>query len=264
MDITFRTLADLLVSRPLTLDVEIEEECCGPFSIKGIELEATVMHLGLRDYVKLSLLLSPSEMLVYQNMFLAWIRESFRNSRFSVVESKLDHAVLLLFSKSFGSEDPFVDALRTARWLGENDTLKFCPAIGIASGTVMAGFTGSGGDARASVFGRPLLVASACAMLNPKVDAASAITFPGNEWDGRSLECVFPPVEYDHPDKGRVRLPSTWKLGELSEADLPGIGRFLLRDIANFIHWMPSVSASDKACEWVRLMRAKGFYRKIN
>lgn len=260
----FRTLADFLISQPLTLDVEIDEERCGPFPVKGIEFEATVLHIGMRAYAKLSAELLPAEMLVYQNMFIAWLSESITGSRFSVVETYLDHAVLLIFSKRFGSGDPFLDALRTARWLGENDTLKFSPAFGVASGTLMAGFAGGKGEGRASVFGRPVFIASACAMLNPKVDAAASITFPAGEWNGRSLDEVFPPLEYDHPQKGVVRQPRTWKLGEPCEVDFPGTGGLLLRDIANFIHWMPSVTASDKAREWVRQIRSKGFYRKSN
>ncbi|NTV98950.1 MAG: adenylate cyclase [Chlorobiaceae bacterium] len=256
----FISLADYLISRPLTLDVEIDEERCGSFPVKGMEFEATVLYLGINDFARLSAELAPAEMLVFQNMFISWLRESFAGSRFSVVEKLLGHAVLLLFPERSGSGDPFVDALRTARWLGENDTLKFSPAFGIASGTVLAGFAGGS----ASVFGPPVFLASASAKLKPKVDAAAVITFPADEWKRRSLDEVFPPVEYDHPEKGRIRQPSTWKLGEPCEVDFPGSGRLLLRDIANFIHWMPSVSASDKAREWVSLIRSKGFYRKNN
>ncbi|NTU97715.1 MAG: adenylate/guanylate cyclase domain-containing protein [Chlorobiaceae bacterium] len=247
---------------PLTLDVEIDEECCGSFPVKGIEFDATVLHLGMNDFPRLSAELSPAELLVFQNMFICWLRESFAGSRFSVVEKPLGSSFLLLFSARFGSADPFVDALRTARWLGENDTLKFSPTIGIASGTVIAGFAGWPGDGSASVYGAPVFLASVCAKLNPKVDAAATITFPADEWKGRSFDEVFPPVEYEHPEKGRMRQPPTWKLGEPCEVDFPGTGRLLLRDIANFIHWMPSVSASDKAREWVSLIRSKGLYRK--
>lgn len=262
MGYKFRNLADFLLSQPLTIDVEIDEERWGPFPVKGIEFGATVLHLGMTGYARLSEKLSPAEMFVLQNMFLSWLRESFAGSRFSVVEKFFGHGALLLFSDRFGSSEPFTDALRTARWLGENDTLKFSPEIGIASGTVMAGFTGGSVNGSVSVCGLPVMLASACAMLNPKVDAAATITLPAAEWKGRSLDDVFPPIEYDHPEKGRVMQPSTWKLGEPRDADLPGIGQLALRDIANFIHWMPSVSASEKAGEWVGLIRSKGFYKK--
>lgn len=251
------TLADFLISRPLTLDVEIDEECSGAFPVKGTEFDAAVLYLGLNEFRNGSADLSPPEMLVFQNMFISWVRHSFEGIRCSVVEKLQGNSMLLLFSASTGSGDPFIDALRTARWLGENDSLKFSPVAGIARGTVLAGFAGGS----TFVYGTPVFLAAACAKLNTGVDAAAAVTFPAEEWKEWSLDEVFPPVEYDHPVKGRIRQPSTWKLGEPGNVDVPGYGRLMLRDIANFIHWMPSVSASDKAREWVRLIRSRGLYR---
>jgi hypothetical protein len=46
--------------------------------------------------------------------------------------------------------------------------------------------------------------------------------------------------------------------------DFPGVGRLALRDIANVLYSMPSVSAESKAREWVQMIRAKGFYKKNN
>ncbi len=259
---SFNTITDFLISQPLTIDVEIDDPYSGCFSVKGIEFEATVLYAGITDFARLSVELTPAEMLVYLNMFLVWLRESALMERFCVIERFLDNAIVLLFSSRFGSKDPFVDALQAARWMGDHDAMKFCPEIGIASGTVMAGFTGTPKEYSASVFGQPLIIAAGCAKLNRRGDVASLITFPAGEWRERSLAELFQPIEYEHPEKGTVKQPQRWILGDPWEIDFPGVGSFALRDIANFIHSMPSVSAEKKAKEWVELIRAKGYYKK--
>lgn len=259
---SFNTITDFLISQPLTIDVEIDDHYSGCFSVKGIELEATVLYAGISDFARLSVELSPAGMLVYLNMFLVWMRESSLIEHFCVIERFLDNALVLLFSKRFGSEDPFVDALHVARWMGDHDAMKFCPDIGIASGTVMVGYTGTPKEYSSSVFGPPLILSAGCARLNPRGDVASMITFPAGEWRERSFDDVFQPIEYSHPEKGKTTKPQTWILGDPREVDFPGTGRIALRDIANVIHSMPSVSAEKKAREWVDLIRAKGFYKK--
>jgi hypothetical protein len=259
---SFNTITDFLISQPLTIDVEIDDQYSGCFSVKGIEFEATVLYAGISDFARLSIDLSPSEMLIYLNMFLVWMRESSHTEQFCVLERFLDNAIVLLFSKRFGSEDPFVDALQVARWMGDHDAMMFCPDIGIASGKVMAGFTSTPREYSASVFGRPMILAAGCARLKHRGNAASVITFPAEEWRTRSLADLFKPIEYDDPVKGKVKQPQTWILGDPRTVDFPGTGSFALRDIANFIHSTPSLSAEKKAKEWVELIRAKGFYKK--
>jgi hypothetical protein len=258
---TSNTLKDFLLSQPLTVDVEIDDEACGCFPVKCIEFEATVLYLGIHEFSRLSLELSPSGMLIYLNMFLLWTEESLESGNFCVVEKFLDNAVLLLFSKRFGSEDPFLDALRVARWIGEQDTLLFRPDIGIASGTVAAGFAGTARAFTASVFGRPVILAAGCAKMKPGGDLASCITFPAEEWGVRSFDEAFPAFDVQHPDKGRVKQPSTWTLGEVRTVEFPGSGRTSLRDVANFIHWMPKVSADKKAAEWLETIKTKGYFK---
>lgn len=258
---SYNTITDFLLSQPLTVDVEIDDEASGCFPLKCIEFDATVLYVGVHDFSRLSIDLSPSELLIYLNMFLVWMRDSLEKERFCVVERFLDSAIILLFSKRFGSEDPFQDALHTARWMGEHDELLFSPDMGIASGRVAAGFAGTPKEFTASVFGRPVLLAAASARMKPPGELASCITFPAGEWRNRSLGEVFPSMEFDHPDKGRVKQPPTWKLGEPRTVDFPGLGRTELRDIANFVHWMPKTSAREKAKEWLAQIKAKGFYK---
>lgn len=258
---SYNTISDFLLSQPLTVDVEIDDERAGCFPLKCVEFEATVLYVGIHDFAKLTLELSPTEILIYLNMFLVWMRDSLAHEQFCVVERFLDSAVVLLFSRKFGSDDPFADALRAARWMGEHDELLFRPELGIASGRVSAGFAGTPKEFTGSVFGRPLLLAAACAKMKPAGEMASCITFPDAEWQGRSFDELFPPLEFDHPERGRVREPSTWKPGEVRRVEFPTLGSIDLRDVANFVHWVPGTTAKAKAEEWFSMIRAKGFYK---
>ncbi len=259
---SYNTISDFLLSQPLTVDVEVDDEAAGCFPLKCIELDATVLYIGMRDFARLTLDLSPTEILIYLNMFLVWMRDSLAAERFCVVERFLDSSIVLLFSKKFGSEEPFFDAIRAARWMGEHDELLFSPEMGIASGRVSAGFAGTPKEFTGSVFGRPVLLAAACAKMRPQDEAmASCITFPEEEWRGRSFEELFPPLEFDHPERGRVRQPSTWRLGEPRSVDFASHGRIDLRDVGNFVHWTSKITAKEKAREWFAQIKAKGFYK---
>jgi hypothetical protein len=261
---SYNTISDFLLSQPLTVDVEVDDEAAGCFPLKCIELDATVLYVGMRDFARLTLDLSPTEILIYLNMFLVWMRDSLAAENFCVVERFLDSAIVLLFSKKFGSEEPFFDAIRAARWMGEHDELRFSPEMGIASGRVSAGFAGTPKEFTGSVFGRPVLLAAACAKMRPRQEEmASCITFPEAEWRGRSFDELFPPLEFDHPEHGHVRQPSTWKPGETRSVDFPSLGRIELRDVGNFVHWPPKITAKEKAREWFARIRAKGYYKNI-
>ena len=69
---------------------------------------------------------------------------------------------MIVFSKEFGSDDPFVDAVQGARWMSENDAHSFCPHIGLASGKVIVGYVGTPLKYNCSVFGAPVALAALC------------------------------------------------------------------------------------------------------
>jgi hypothetical protein len=243
------------------VDVEINDPVAGSFPLKCVSFDATVLHLWVHDFSRLSLELSPPEIILYMNMFMGWMRESIEQEGVSVVERFLDSSVVLLFSTRFGSANPFFDALRTARWLGDHDGLLFKPDMGIASGEVAAGFTGTPKEYAASVFGRPLLLAAASARMKPLGDMAARITFPEAEWQGFSLDEVFPLREMECRGKERMREPSAWQLGDPRSVDFPGIGETELRDICSFVPWVATVSAREKAREWFGRIKANGYYK---
>ncbi len=258
---SYHTIEDFLISHPLTVDVEVEDEWSGSFPVKGVEMAATILFAELPDYYRLSFSLQTNEMLVYVNNFLAWINKAVETLGCCVLHRYLDHAVMLVFSAKFGSNDPFRDALCTARWMGENDVLRFSPCIGIASGVVTAGFTGIPKQYSAAVFGKPVVLAAAYAGAKPKGDYAMRITVADEEWGEKTIEEVFPPVEYDDPEQGRIKQPRTWELGRRRDIDLALAGRLSVRDIASFIHWMPEHSAEKKAGTWFDEIKRQGYYR---
>lgn len=92
----YNTIEDFLISHPLTADVEIEDEWSGSFSVKGIELQATVLFAELTEYYRLSFSLQTSEMLIYVNNFLAWINKGVETMGCCVPHRYLDHAVMLV------------------------------------------------------------------------------------------------------------------------------------------------------------------------
>ena len=111
---------------------------------------------------------------------------------------------MVAFSKEFGSTDPFVDAVQTARWMGQNDVFAFMPHVGIATGPVIVGYVGTPLKYNCSVFGAPVAVAARCAGVKPDVDGmfSSYITFPAADWEGHDFDDLFPPKKYKDPVLG--------------------------------------------------------------
>lgn len=256
-----RTVADFLLSQPLTVDVEFDDEAVGLVPLKGVEFEASVLCVGLPDYAGLCLELSPTEQLLYRLLFARWLQHGVESLMGGVVMQQHESGVLLLFTRRSGSADPFADALRAARWIGDNDELLFRPLMGLASGRVAAGFTGFSGAVAGSVFGRAVVMAAACSRLNLQGEMAASVTFPADEWRGRSMAELFPPVEVEQPEEPKVRRPSPWRIGEPRMVELGGFGSCELLDVATFVHSMSAVDARQQVREWFGRIRAAGYYR---
>jgi len=260
----YNTLEDFLISRPLTVDAELDDGWGASFPVKGIELEATVLFADISSFSRRTADMSPTEILIFVNNFFAWITAEAIKDRPCIVDKYIGDEVMLLFSQEFGSEDPFVDAVQAARWMGELDALSFCPHIGIASGLVTAGYVGTPVKYNASLFGTPVTLASRCAGVRPDGYYSTTITFPADEWKNRNLNEVYPPRTYKHPERGKVEQPHAWKLCDPREVDLKNIGKATIREIANEAHWLPQMSAEERAKEWLKLIKEKGGYYRMN
>lgn len=256
----YNTLDDFLVSHPLTVDVEFDDGWGASFPVKGIELEATILFADISEFSRRTADMSPTEILIFVNNFFSWITAEAIKGRPCIVDKYIGDEVMLLFSKEFGSEHPFVDAVRTARWIAERDALSFCPHIGIASGSVTAGYVGTPVKYNASLFGTPVTLAARCASVKADGCYSSTIVFPANEWGERNIDEVFPPMVYKGPDGKPKERPHAWKLCEPREVELKNIGSVTIREIGNSAHWLPQQPAEERAKECFRLIKEHGRY----
>ncbi len=136
------------------------------------------------------------------NHFFVWISAEALNGRPGIVDKYIGDEVMVVVSKEFGSEDPFLDAIQAARWMGRNDVYAFGPRVGIACGRVIVGYVGTPLRYNCSVFGAPVAMAARCAGLPPPEGTQSSctITFPANDWGERDLDAVFRPEKVQAPD----------------------------------------------------------------
>lgn len=255
-------LEALLNTTPLTIDVVIEDEWCGAFPVKAVETDATVLYLEQAGFFRFSARHRPAEVLIYRNTFLAWLGSLVGTCTSRVYFQVSEQSVVLLFLHASGLESSFTDAVRLAGHIGEHDAYGFVPGIGIASGRVTVGFTAMRECHRASVFGQAFMLAAGCAAMRPDAAAAACISFPASEWNGRSLDELFPAHGEQGDGGGYQKKPRTWELGTPRRVDFPGMGMVEILDLGSFIHWAPEHSAERKAGEWFQELERKGLYRK--
>ena len=168
---------------------------------------------------------------------------------------------MIVFSKEFGSEDPFVDAVQTARWMGQKDAYSFMPHVGLASGLVIVGYVGTPLKYNCSVFGSPVAMAARCAGVEPDYQESpisSYMTFPAGEWENRDFDEVLPPQTYQDPDGSQHEQPHAWKLLPPREVDIKNLPSTEVQQIVNTAIWLPSQSAEDRARETAAGIAAAG------
>jgi hypothetical protein len=248
------SLEDFLIESPLTVNERFGEGS-GPFyPVKGREIDATVMFADMSDFTARSRELTPVQTLILVNNFVSWLTNWAVQASTGIVDKYIGDELMIVFSNEFGSEDPFADAIRTSRWIGQHDMQGFRPHIGLASGRVVAGYVGTTLRYEASVFGRPVALAARCAKSPSPTDTASggvwgtSIVFPADEWtNDRVLEDLVPPDRKD--------LESEWRLLEPRSADFGGLGRTMVRDLVRDGIWIWASSPEVHAIEQEALMR---------
>ncbi len=197
MPVTYRfhSLEDFLASKQLTVDGEINDGWGALYPVKGREIEATIMFADMTAFSTRTLDLSPTEMLVFVNQFFTWVTAEALQGTKGIVDKYIGDALMIVFSKEFGSEDPFAEAVRAGMRMSEHDVYNFVPHIGIASGNVIVGHVGTPIKYDCSVFGRAVVLAARCAGERPPPDEVrgvpASIVFPAAEWGSRSLEEFF-------------------------------------------------------------------------
>jgi hypothetical protein len=166
--------------------------------------------------------------------------------------------MMVVFSDEFGSADAFLDAVQTARWMGENDFLAFCPHIGIASGIVTVGYVGTPLKFDCSVFGAPVTLAARCASVKT---ARPGIVFPEKDWEGYKFEDAFPPIKRTRPDGSIQVEPPVWKMNLpqlVSMKNLPDLNVIAVEDMTVTL---PGQSAEDRAKESLSYLYQDGAYK---
>jgi class 3 adenylate cyclase len=216
----YHSLEDFLISSELTVDGQLDDGAGAMFPIKGREIEATVLFADISGFSRRTLELSAAETLIFVNNFFTWISAEALRNRNGVIDKYIGDEIMVVFSKEFGSADPFVDAVQAARWMGDHDALSFSPHIGLAGGTVIVGHVGTPLRFSCSVFGSPVTVAARCAQVKPEVSGdevvSGAIVSPAAEWGDRRFDDVFAPETFVGAQAPCFRYAPAGRLGAWS------------------------------------------------
>jgi class 3 adenylate cyclase len=255
----FQTLEDFLIANPLTIDDVCDDGWGAYFPIKGREISGTVLFADISGFSRRTANLTPAETLAFVNTFFAWITAEALRDGFGIVDKYIGDEIMVVFSREFGSEDPFIDAIKAARAMGQSDFLSYRPHIGIASGDLIVGYTGTAVRHSCSVFGATVALASRCAGVVAKEDSAasSRIVFPASEWGERRLSDVLPTQYYLNADGSKTPRRNSWELSEPRSVQMKNVGEVLIREIENRAFHVPSQRAEDRAVEAVENARLR-------
>lgn len=260
----YNSLEDFLISSFLTVDGQLDDGWGAMFPVRGREIEATILFADISAFSSRTFELSPTETLIYVNNFFAWITAEALRGGNGIVDKYIGDEIMVVFSKEFGSEDSFVEAVQTARWMSEHDAHSYMPHIGIASGLVTVGYVGTPMKYNCSVFGTPVTLAARCASVKSESEdghwVSSSIVFPAREWEDRNLDAVFPPRKYEKPDGTIGEQPHSWQMLEPRIENLKNIGDFEIRKIVKGGIHIPSLPPEERARESLRVLSEAGRY----
>jgi class 3 adenylate cyclase len=250
----YHSLEDFLASTMSTVDGTLDDGWGFPFPVKGREIEATVLFADISGFSTRTLDMSPAATLVYVQNFFAWITAEALDGRPGIVDKYIGDEVMVVFSNEFGSKEPFLDAVRAAAAMSENDAHAFCPHIGIASGRVIVGYAGTALRYNVSVFGAPVALAARCAAVKLAPDdesgfISSSIVMPAVEWGDRGLNSVLPPRKMKTLDGREYDEPSTFVLRQQRRVTMKGLGDVAVRELHNTGMHFPSLSAENRALD---------------
>lgn len=265
-----RSLEDFLIANQLDVDGQLDDGWGAAFPVKGREIQATVLFADISGFSARTLDLSPVETLAFVNNYFAWITAEALKGTAGIVDKYIGDEIMVVFSEEFGSDDPFLEAVQAARFMGENDAHSFAPHMGLASGPVVVGYAGTPLKYSTTVYGAPVAMAARCAGVQPEDESvvSSTIVFPAGEWAERDFAEVMPPVRYRVPEEIRREGEGEffdrdhgWELLEPRAVDLKNLPQTEVREIVNRMLRIPSNPAEDRAREGVEELRRHGFYR---
>jgi class 3 adenylate cyclase len=259
----YNSLEDYLTSTRLDVNGLLDDGWGAKFPVKGREIEAAVLFCDISNFSGRTYDLSPVETLIFVNNFFAWITAEALRGRHGIVDKYIGDEIMVLFSAEFGSEDPLLDALQTARFMAEQDSLSFCPHVGIAAGEVVIGYVGTPLKYNCSVFGRPVAVAARCASVKGSGFYSSRIVLPALQWKGRNLDEVFPPRQYRMSDGEIQEQEQGWKVLAPHTVEAKNMPDMEIVEIVNELVHLPSLSVEDRARKAAEALKHEGSYARM-
>ncbi|MFC7597549.1 adenylate/guanylate cyclase domain-containing protein [Terrabacter sp. GCM10028922] len=254
----YHSLEDFLASTMSHVDGVMDDGFGFGFPVKGREIEAVVLFADISGFSTRTLDMTPAETLVYVQNFFAWVTAEALNGRPGIVDKYIGDEVMVIYSREFGSEDPFADAVNAAAAMSRRDVLAYRPHMGIAAGPVIVGYAGTALRYNVSVFGAPVALAARCASVRQAEDddrvISSTMAFPAADWAYRNLDDVLPP--------GGIQ-PADYQVFELQEprmVPMKGLDSVEVREIYNTGMWRPTQSAEERAKAGVAYLQTNGRY----
>lgn len=256
----YKSIEDYLISKPLTVDTCLDDGWGAKFPVKGIELNASVLFADITAFSKKTLGLNPVETLIYVNKFFSWISAEALIHSHGLIDKYIGDEIMVVFANEFGSEDHFIDALKTARMMMQWDALDFSPHIGIASGPVVIGYVGTPLKYNCSVFGSPVILAARCTSV--RSNQSKSIIFPETCWKPNYVfKDIFPSIKWYNSDhKLYDEVDSGWEKKEPRIVELKNIGeKSIIEIVCNTMH-IPSIAAPEIAKRHFSEIKRDGQY----
>lgn len=216
----YNSLDDFLISTLATVDGQATVGSGLSYPVKGREIEATILFADISGYSARTWEMNPVETLAFVNHFFAWMTGMALRGTYGIIDKYIGDEMMIVFSKEFGSEDPFAEAIQVARLMGENDSFAFVPHIGIASGSVIVGYAGTQAMYNCSVFGAPVALAARCAGVKPDVPETAdsglpafscVITSPDAQWGEHDFEIYFAPRTHLDMEGETREMAQVWE-----------------------------------------------------
>lgn len=260
----FRSLEDYLISRPLTVDGMLNDGWGAYFPVKGREIEATILFSDISGFSRRTRKLTSTETLIFVNNFFSWVTAEALRGSHGIVDKYIGDELMIVFSKEFGSKDPFLDALQAARWMGEHDVMDFSPHIGIASGPVTVGYVGTPIKFSCSVFGAAVALAARCGSVRPNLPkntgCSTAMVFPAAEWGNRKFDEVIPSIRSKAPDGEITEEPHSWELLDPWQTPMKNLPDVEVRAIVNSSFRINNFTVEDRCRYALEELRKAGRY----
>ncbi len=265
----FPSLDDFLTASELTVDGQLDDGWGADVTVKGREIDAAILFGDISGFSSRTSDLTPVETLVYVNTFFTWITAEALRDGHGIIDKYIGDEVMVVFAREFGSEDPFVDAVQTARRICEHDVLDYQPHIGIASGVVVVGYVGTPLAHNCSVFGAPVALAARCAGVAANLPdnefAPHCITFPAASWGARDLAAVIEPQRYRDPETGEIKIDDAsrdkWRLVDAFATAAKNLGEIEVRQVVDAMSLrINNFTVEDRAREGVKTLRESNRY----